>query len=176
MHELYLDQVVIFLIKYNEVPAELYLIQNKMTWSKYNECTYYLFQILQVLLNLLYFISKHNAGDRNISSVLRPLYFGFCKTSRKWLTVSIFRKWQTAVWHYGLTGGHDWHRWGWGSWLTWMTCMDDWHGWLALMTGMDDWHGWLAWMTGMDDWHRWLAWMTGIDDWHGWLPGSHGLS
>ena len=62
MHELYLDQVVIFLIKYNEVPAELYLIQNKMTWSKYNECTYYLFQILQVLLNLLYFVSKYNAG------------------------------------------------------------------------------------------------------------------
>ena len=82
MHELYLDQVVIFLIKYNEVPAELYLIQNKMTWSKYNECTYYLFQILQVLLNLLYLISKYNVGDKNVSSVLRPLYLGICEKYR----------------------------------------------------------------------------------------------
>ena len=45
------------------------------------------------------------------------------KTSRKWLTVAIFRKWQTAVWHYGLTGGHDWHVWG-GV----MTYMVDLHG------------------------------------------------
>ena len=45
------------------------------------------------------------------------------KTSRKWLTVAIFQKWQTAVWHYGLTGGHDWHGWG-GV----MTDMVDLHG------------------------------------------------
>ena len=79
----------------------------------------------------------------------------YSETSRKWLTVAIFRKWQTAVWHYGLTGGHDWHGWGGGH---------DWHGWLAWITGMDDWHWWLAQMTGIDYWHRWLAQMTGTDD------------
>ena len=43
LHELYFGRVVIFWIKYNEAPAELYLIQNITTRSKYNECTYYLF-------------------------------------------------------------------------------------------------------------------------------------
>ena len=54
----------------NNTLHELYLIQNITTRSKYNECTYYLFQILQVQLNLLYFISKYNAEDKNISSAL----------------------------------------------------------------------------------------------------------
>ena len=71
MHSLYFDQVVIFWIKYNKALAELYFIQNITMRSKYNEYTYYLFLILQVLLNLLYFISKYDAGDKNISSVLR---------------------------------------------------------------------------------------------------------
>ena len=43
LHELYFGQVVIFWIKYNEAPAELYLIQNITLRSKYNKCTYYLF-------------------------------------------------------------------------------------------------------------------------------------
>jgi len=43
LHELYFGRVATFWIKYNEAPAELYLIQNTTTRSKYNECTYYLF-------------------------------------------------------------------------------------------------------------------------------------
>ena len=38
LHELYFDRVVIFWITYNKAPAELYLIQNITTWSKYNSC------------------------------------------------------------------------------------------------------------------------------------------
>ena len=65
MHELYFDRVVI-------------LIQKITTWSKYNECMYYYnIVILQLQLDLLYFISKYDAGDKNISSVLRKYYFGF---------------------------------------------------------------------------------------------------
>ena len=43
LHELYFGRVIILWIKYNEAPAELYLIQNITTRSKYNKCTYYLF-------------------------------------------------------------------------------------------------------------------------------------
>ena len=63
------------------------------------------------------------------------------ETSRKWLTVAIFRKWQDSIV---------------ASWIDiavilWWTFMDYYGGgsWLAWMTGIDDWHGWLAWMTGM---------------------------
>ena len=40
MHGLYFDWVIVFWIKYNEVPTELYLIPNITMRLNYNECTY----------------------------------------------------------------------------------------------------------------------------------------
>ena len=39
-HKLYFDQVITFWIKYNEVPAKLYLLQNIMMRSKNNNSMY----------------------------------------------------------------------------------------------------------------------------------------
>ena len=70
---------------------------------------------------------------------VQSLCFYYCDiTSRKWLTVAIFRKWQdssVALWIEiaVIEGG--------GSQLAWMTGIDDWHGGLAWMTGKDEGHG-----------------------------------
>ena len=52
------------------------LIKNIMIRSKFNECAK---SFILNTTNLLYFISKYNAGDENISSLLKPLNFGFCE-------------------------------------------------------------------------------------------------
>ena len=112
------------------------------------------------------------------------------ETSRKWLTVAIFRKWQdssVALWieivvilnwrlrleiivWYGFVG-IVWYLGGGGEMASEFIHEEisvmDYNGlsWTIIEGG----GSWLACMTWMDDWHGWLEWMTGMDDWHGWL-------
>ena len=130
-------------------PLDQELFGKRMMGSVWN-CCHCLYKFLEMCSSSILIVLISIC--RNIREAL--------KTSRKWLTVAIFRKWQdgsVALWidivWYGLA---------WGGRGDGQMTSEFIHEDISIM----DYNGlsWLSWMTVMDNFHGWRSWTTFIDD------------